>query len=151
MAATDSQSFRFRRRAQRDFWIACLNGSDLSCIDALRTFPREANLPIADNCPKGRIPSRNVTRDDLAIAVGKSTPALSRAAASDLVDQLFSEIETGLRTDRIVSLQGFGVFKISLEGGASGKKSPFKFRRHLSHSGARSRFLQGLANPTPRG
>jgi hypothetical protein len=43
-------------------------------------------LPIADNCPKGRIPSRNVTRDDLAIAVGKTTPALSRAAASDLVD-----------------------------------------------------------------
>jgi integration host factor subunit alpha len=69
-------------------------------------------LPIADNCPKGRIPSRNVTRDDLAIAVGKATPALSRAAARDLVDQLFSEIETGLRTDRIVSLQGFGVFKI---------------------------------------
>jgi hypothetical protein len=92
-----------------------------------------------------------VTRDDLAIVVGKATPALSRAAARDLVDQLFSEIETGLRTDRIVSLQGFGVFKISLEGGASGKKSPFKFRRHLSHSGARSCFLQGLANPTPRG
>jgi integration host factor subunit alpha len=53
-----------------------------------------------------------VTRDDLAIAVGKTAPALSRAATRDLVDQFFSEIETGLGADRIVSLQGFGVFKL---------------------------------------
>jgi integration host factor subunit alpha len=53
-----------------------------------------------------------VTRDDLAIAVRKATATLSRAAARDLVGQFFSEIEIGLRADRIVSLQGFGVFKL---------------------------------------
>ena len=53
-----------------------------------------------------------MTRDGLAIAVGKAAPGLSRAAARDLVDQFCFEIEIGLRTDRIVSLQGFGVFKV---------------------------------------
>ena len=61
-----------------------------------------------------RIPSRNVTRDDLAIAVGKASPRprLSRTEARALVDQFFSEIEGGLRTDRIASPQGFGAFKL---------------------------------------
>lgn len=75
-----------------------------------KSFLREAHLPVADDCPKGKIPGRNVTRDDLAI--GKATPRLSRTEARALVDQFFSEIEDGLRTDRIVSLQGFGVFKL---------------------------------------
>ena len=71
-----------------------------------------AASPMADKSRRGRIPGRNVTRDELAIAVGKATPRLSRTEARALVDQFFSEIEGGLRTDRIVSLQGFRVFKL---------------------------------------
>jgi integration host factor subunit alpha len=80
-------------------------------------------------CPTGGSRGRNLTRDDLAIAVGKATPALSRAAARDLVDQFFSEIEIGLHTDRIVSLQGFGVFKVRSKAARIG-------RNPRSHSGA---------------
>jgi integration host factor subunit alpha len=62
-----------------------------------------------------------VTRDDLAIAVGKATPRLSRTEARALVDQFFSEIEGGLRTDRIASLQGFGVFKLRSKAARRGR------------------------------
>ncbi len=72
----------------------------------------ESNLSAIEKSSCAGSRRRNVTRDDLAIAVGKAKPAYSRAEARALVDQYFSEIEDGLRTDRVVSLQGFGVFKL---------------------------------------
>ncbi|MEI2735550.1 MAG: HU family DNA-binding protein [Rhodoblastus sp.] len=52
-------------------------------------------------------------RDQLAIAVYRAMPGLTRQRARELVDEVLAEIVDGLSEDRKVMLSGFGAFTIA--------------------------------------
>ena len=52
-------------------------------------------------------------RDDLAVAVYRTMPGLTRKRARELVDEFFAEIIEALSEDRKVLLSGFGAFTIA--------------------------------------
>ena len=56
-----------------------------------------------------------VTRLQLAGVICRLDKRQSRGQARALVDQLFAEIQDGLREDGVVSLSGFGVFTLKIK------------------------------------
>lgn len=57
--------------------------------------------------------SATLGRDQLAIAVYRAMPGLTRQRARELVDEVLEEIVDGLSEDRKVLLSGFGAFTIA--------------------------------------
>jgi len=76
---------------------------------------------VTEGAPRRRRPQRTFIRADLVNAIRETTPKLNRMQARDLLDDVLCEIETALRTERVVSLQGFGVFKLRSKGARLGR------------------------------
>ena len=76
---------------------------------------------MTDSVPKRRRPQRTFTRADLVNAIRKTTPKLNRVQARILLDGVLDEIEMALGTDRLVSLQRFGVFRLLSKAARAGR------------------------------
>lgn len=85
-----------------------------------------------------------IGRDELTEAVYRLGLNKSRQQARDLVDQVLGEIVEGLLHDRIVSLHGFGAFRVSLKqeragrNPQTGKAYPIRARRSVSFKPSRT-------------
>ncbi|MFO1134372.1 MAG: HU family DNA-binding protein [Rhodoblastus sp.] len=80
--------------------------------------------------PAGRpLAPATLGRDDLAIAVYRAMPGLTRQRARALVDEFFMEIADGLSEDRKVLLSGFGAFTLARKPDRPGR-NPRTGERH---------------------
>lgn len=78
-------------------------------------------------------------RDDLAVAVYRAMPGLTRKHARALVDEFFTEIIEALSEDRKVLLSGFGAFTLARKPDRPGR-NPRTGEQHVISARSAVRF-----------